>query len=80
MVAVAVEAELAVADTRLLCMDDCCCVVTVVPGTVAAGFCNKLEGTSDGVVTDVGCWWLPFVTFVEGDSPPVVDMEADVET
>jgi hypothetical protein len=52
MVAVAVEVELAVAETRLLCMDDCCCVATVVPGTVATGCCNKLEGTSDGVVTD----------------------------
>jgi len=80
MVAVAVEDELAVADTKLLCMEDCCCVVTAVPGTVAAGFCNKLEGTRDGVVTDVGCWSLPFVTFAEGDGPPVVDMEADVET
>lgn len=79
----AVEVELAVADTRLLCMDDCCCVATVVPGTVATGFCNKLGGTNDGVVTDVAelDWGrLPLVTFVEGEGPPVVDMEADVET
>jgi hypothetical protein len=83
-VADAAEVELAVADTRLLCIDDCCCVATVVPGTAAPSFCNKLGGTNDGVMTDdvAELDWgrLPLVTFVDGEGPPVVNMKADVET
>lgn len=78
--ATTVEVELDAADTRLLCIDDCCCVATVVPGTEAAGFCSKLEGTSVGVVTELGWGRLPFVTFVEGEGPHVVDTETDVGT
>ena len=76
-VEVELVAEVAVADTRLLC----CCVATVVPGTVAAGCCSKLGVTKDGVVTDADGGWgrFPFVTFGEGDGPPVVDTGAESE-